>query len=56
MSVRNIAKLLTIFWAFDVSTGGLTQAWRNLAATVRPVYDEIGEKIQNTAVPNADET
>ncbi|MFH1672301.1 MAG: IS66 family transposase [Pseudomonadota bacterium] len=56
MSVRNIVKLLATFWAFDVSPGGLTQAWRNLAATVRPIYDEIGEKIQNTAVLNADET
>ena len=56
MSVRNIVKLLGTFWAFDVSPGGLTQAWRNLAATLKPIYNDIGEKIQNTAVLNADET
>ena len=56
MSVRNIVKLLAIFWAFDVSPGGLTQAWKNLAATLKPIYDDIGEKVRNTAVLNADET
>ena len=56
MSVRNIVKLLTTFWTFDVSPGGLTQAWKNLAATLKPIYNDIGEKIQNTAVLNADET
>lgn len=56
MSVRNIVKLLATFWAFDVSAGGLTQAWKNLAATLRPVYDDIGEKIRHSAVLHADET
>ena len=56
MSVRNIVKMLATFWAFDVSPGGLTQAWVNLAATLRPIYDDIGEKIKHTAVLNADET
>ena len=56
MSVRNIVKLLATFWVFDVSPGGLTQAWKNLAAILKPLYDNIGEKIQNTAVLNADET
>ena len=56
MSVRNIVKLLVIFWGFDVSPGGLTQAWKNLAATLKPIYDDIGEKIRNTGVLNADET
>ncbi len=56
MSVRNIVKVLATFWAFDVSPGGLTQAWSNLAATLRPVYDDIGKKIRNTAVLHADET
>lgn len=56
MSVRNIVKLLATFWSFDVSPGGLTQAWINLAATLRPIYDDIGEQIKNTAVLHADET
>jgi hypothetical protein len=56
MSVRNIVKLLGTFWAFDVSPGGLTQAWINLADTLKPVYDDIGKMIKNTAVLNADET
>jgi len=56
MSVRNIVKLLVTFWAFNVSPGGLTQAWRNLAATLKPIYNDMGKKIQNTAVLNADET
>lgn len=56
MSVRNIVKLLATFWAFDVSPGGLTQAWRNLSGILKPLYDDIGEKIRNTAVLNADET
>lgn len=56
MSVRNIVRLLATFWSFDVSPGGLTQAWINLAATLKPIYDDIGKKIKNTAVLNADET
>ena len=56
MSVRNIVKLLTTFWRFDVSPGGLTQAWKNLAVNLKPVYDDIGDKIRNTGVLNADET
>jgi transposase len=56
MSVRNIVKLLATFWAFEVSPGGLTQAWNNLAAMLKPLYDDIGKKIQNAAALNADET
>ena len=56
MSVRNLVKLLSIFWAVDVSPGGLTQAWKNLATTLKPVYDDIGRMIKHSAVLNADET
>jgi len=56
MSVRNIVKLLTTFWRFDVSPGGLTQAWKKLAVNLKPIYDDIGDKIRNTGVLNADET
>jgi len=44
MSVQNIIKLLTTFWIFDVSPGGLTQAWSNLATTVLNA-DETGWRI-----------
>jgi transposase len=56
MSVRNIVKLLRTFWGFDVSAGGLTQAWRNLAVTLKPIYDHIAQLIKNSGVLNADET
>ena len=56
MSVRNVVKLLATFWAFEVSPGGLTQAWKNLAATLKPLYEDIGKKVQHAAVLNADET
>lgn len=56
MSVRNVVKLLATFWAFEVSPGGLTQAWKNLAATLKPLYEDIGKKVLHAAVLNADET
>jgi transposase len=56
MSVRNIVKLLAIFWSFDVSPGGLTQAWKNLGAILKPIYNDIGKRIRTTGVLNADET
>lgn len=56
MSVRNVVRLLSTFWAFKVSPGGLTQAWNNLAAALKPIYDDIGEKVKNAAVLHADET
>lgn len=56
MSVRNCVKLLSTFWAFEVSPGGLTQAWNNMASLLKPIYDDIGKRVQNAAVLNADET
>lgn len=56
VSVRNIVKLLSIFWSFEVSPGGLTQAWVNLASTLKPIYIEIEAAIRNSAVLHADET
>jgi hypothetical protein len=56
MSVRNVVRLLCAFWGFKVSPGGLTQAWNNLAASLKPIYDDIGEKVKNAAVLHADET
>jgi transposase len=56
MSVRNVVRLLCAFWAFKVSPGGLTQAWNNLAQALKPIYEDIGEKVKNAAVLHADET
>jgi transposase len=56
MSVRNVVRLLCVFFRFKVSPGGLTQAWNNLAAALKPIYDDIGEKVKNAAVLHADET
>jgi len=56
ISVNNIVKMLKVFTNFRVTVGGLTQAWKNLAITLTPVYDNIGHQVQNAAVLNADET
>jgi transposase len=56
MSVRNVARLLAVFCAFDVTPGGLTQAWKSLSVILKPLYDDIGKKIQKSAVLHADET
>jgi hypothetical protein len=56
VSVNNIVKLLAVFASFKVTAGGLTQAWKNLASALQPVYDDIGKKVADAAVLNADET
>ena len=56
ISVNNIVKLLKVFANFEVTAGGLTQAWKNLAITLSAVYINIGHQVQNAAVLNADET
>ena len=56
VSVNNIVKLLGVFTSFKVTAGGLTQAWRNLAYAMEPVYIDIGKKVARAAVLNADET
>lgn len=56
MSVSNIVKLLSIIADFSITAGGLTQAWKNLAASLEPLYEAIGQKVRNAAVLHADET
>ena len=56
VSVNNIVKLLAVFASFKVTAGGLTLAWKNLACALQPIYDDIGKKIADAAVLNADET
>ena len=56
VSVNNLVKMLNVFSNFKVSAGGLTQAWKTLAFVLEPFYDDIGQKIAQSAVLNADET
>jgi len=56
VSVNNIVKMLGVFADFKVTAGGLTQAWKNLASDLEPVYDDIGKMVTKAAVLNADET
>lgn len=56
VSVGNIVKTVSVFSSFKITPGGLTQAWKNLASLLVPLYDEIGRKISQSAVLAADET
>jgi transposase len=56
VSVNNIVKMLAVFANFTVTAGGLTQAWKNLACALAPVYNHIGQRVAQSAVLNADET
>ena len=56
VSVNNLVKMVSVFSSFKVTGGGLTQAWKNLASLLEPLYDEIGHKVSKSAVLSADET
>jgi transposase len=56
VSVGNLVKLAANLWGLSVSSGGLTQAWKNLARVLEGDYEAIGEKIRTSAVLHADET
>jgi len=56
VSVGNLVKMLSVFSSFKITAGGLTQAWKNLAFTLDANYRDIGQKIRQSAVLNADET
>ncbi len=56
VSVGNCVKTAAVSWGFPVSPGGLTLAWKNLAALVEGQYDAIGQTIRASAVLHADET
>lgn len=45
-----------VFSSFKISAGGLTQAWKNLALILEPIYNDIGQKVAQSAVLGADET
>jgi hypothetical protein len=56
VSLKNLVQMLSVFSSFPVSIGGLTQAWKNLASLLKPLYDEIGQRVSQSAVLAADET
>ena len=56
VSVGNLVKTVSVFSSFNITAGGLTQAWKNLASLLAPLYDEIGHKVSQSAVLSADET
>jgi len=56
ISVNNLVKMVATFSNFKISPGGLTQAWKKLASTLEPVYNDIAQNIVQSAVLNADET
>ncbi len=56
VSVNHLVQMVSVFSSFKVSAGGLTQAWKNLAGLLEPLYDAIGQKISQSAVLCADET
>ncbi len=56
VSVNNLVKILSVFSNFRISAGALRQAWKNLGLILEPVYTDVGQKISQSAVLNADET
>jgi transposase len=56
LSVNNLVKMVAVFSHFKISAGGLTQAWKTLASILEPFYSDIGQKVAQSAVLNADET
>jgi hypothetical protein len=56
VSVQSLVQMVSVFSSFKVSAGGLTQAWKNLAGLLEPLYDAIGQKVSQSAVLSADET
>jgi transposase len=56
VSVNNIVRILSVVCRFHISAGGLTQAWKNLSILLEPLYHDIGQRISQSAVLNADET
>jgi len=56
VSVPNIVRILSVVCRFNISAGGLTQAWKKLAILLEPFYRDIEQRVSTSAVLNADET
>jgi len=56
VSVNNIVRLLSVLCRFKISSGGLSQAWKNLSMLLELNYHSIGQRASESAVLCADET
>ena len=56
VSVNNLVTMVSVFSSVQLSAGGFTQAWKNLARLLEPLYDHIGQTVSHSAVLSADET
>jgi len=56
ISVDNLVAMLAVLSSVKISPGGLTQAWSNLAWHLWENYQQIGQKVRQSAVLCADET
>lgn len=56
VSVNNLVKTISVFSSLKITAGGLTQAWKKLAFLLEPLYEEIGQRVSQSAVLSADET
>ena len=56
ISINNLVKMLNYLHGFPISAGGLVQGWQRLANLLKPEYEKLARKAQNSAVLNADET
>jgi transposase len=56
VSVNNLVKTVSVFSSLKITAGGMTQAWKRLAFLLEPLYEEIGQKVSQSAVLSADET
>ncbi len=56
VSVNNLVRMLSVISNFRVSAGGLSLAWQRLALSLKSVYEEMGERLPESAALYADET
>jgi len=56
VSVTNIVRILSVVCRFQISAGGVTQAWKNLSLLLEPLYHDLGQRVATSAVLSADET
>lgn len=56
VTVHNVVRWLRSVCDMEVTAGGLTLAWANLADRCRPLYEEIRQDARGSAALHADET
>jgi len=55
-SISQVLEVLGHHVQFDLTPGGLVQAWHRLAEVLAAWYDQIGHEVQESGVLHADET